>query len=189
MSTLSYTLFDQLLRLPGSWNAAQLRNLMSLLREIITGLTPTHTSYESTVHEAFPNSKLRPLAHKLERIAAVRRALVRVNKIHNSIKSQQTSKITMPSTSEQNDVTLALGKIEQAEHLEEMEPAIALMKDRPLFVKAYSMDDPSAPSVEELNVKCVHFVRHGQGFHNLMADLAKEQGKTWKNVSDMANRA
>jgi hypothetical protein len=90
----------------------------------------------------------------------------------------------MSSTAEHNDVTLALGKIEQAEHLEEMAPVISAMKDRPLVVKAYSMDDPSAPSVEETNVKCVHFVRHGQGFHNLMADLAKEHGRKWKNVSD-----
>jgi hypothetical protein len=90
----------------------------------------------------------------------------------------------MPSAAEQNDVTLALAKIEEAEHLEEMIPAVAAMKDRPLMVKAYSLDDPSAPSVDDTNVKCVHFVRHGQGFHNLMGDLAKEQGRVWKNVSD-----
>jgi hypothetical protein len=88
-----------------------------------------------------------------------------------------------PHIAEHNDVTLALGKIEQEEHLEEMAPAIAAMKDRPLIVKAYAMDDPSAPSLQETNVKCVHFVRHGQGFHNLMADLAKQQGRVWKNVS------
>jgi hypothetical protein len=90
----------------------------------------------------------------------------------------------MSSTTEHNDITLELGKIEQAEHLEEMALAIAAMKNRPLVVKAYSLDDPSAPSVDETNVKCVHFVRHGQGFHNLMADLAKKQGRQWKNVSD-----
>lgn len=87
------------------------------------------------------------------------------------------------STAEHSDVTLALAKHEEAEHLEEMASAIAAMKEKPLVVQAYAMDDPSAPSLENYNVKCVHFVRHGQGFHNLMADMAKEQGRKWTNVS------
>ena len=41
------------------------------------------------------------------------------------------------------------------------------------MVKAYAVDDPDAPSVLEPNDKVVHFVRHGQGFHNLMADMFK----------------
>jgi hypothetical protein len=66
-------------------------------------------------------------------------------------------------------------QIECAEHLEEMEPAIVAMQEKPLKVKAYAMDDPNAPpfgdDCEADTVKCVHFLRHGQGFHNLMVRL------------------
>ena len=33
--------------------------------------------------------------------------------------------------------------------------------------------------------KTVHFLRHGQGFHNLMADLARAEGREWEQVSAM----
>ncbi len=84
----------------------------------------------------------------------------------------------------QKDVTATLAKKEQGEHLEEMAPASDAMRKRPLIVYAYPVDDPNAPLVGK-NVKCVHFVRHGQGFHNLMADLALAQGRKWENVSDI----
>jgi hypothetical protein len=65
--------------------------------------------------------------------------------------------------------------------MEGMDEAAAQMSQCPLIVKAYALDDPSAPTGD--NVKTVHFVRHGQGFHNLMADLAKKAGQTWVQVS------
>ena len=80
----------------------------------------------------------------------------------------------------QNEVTLQLAKKEHAEHMEGMEAAALEMKQKPLNIKAYSIDDPNAPCGE--NAKTVHFVRHGQGFHNLMADLAKASGRHWENV-------
>jgi broad specificity phosphatase PhoE len=85
------------------------------------------------------------------------------------------------SLTAQTDVTLTLAKQECAEHMEGMDEAIAEMKKLPLRIKAYALDDPHSPIGE--NVKTVHFVRHGQGFHNLMADLAKKRGQTWKQFS------
>lgn len=79
-----------------------------------------------------------------------------------------------------SDVTLALAQKEHAEHMEGMDEAKQAMTARPLIVKAFKLDDPDAPTGE--NTKVVHFVRHGQGFHNLMADLAKQAGRTWVQV-------
>jgi len=53
------------------------------------------------------------------------------------------------------------------------------MRKRPLIVNVYALDDPKAPA----GSKVVHFVRHGQGFHNLMADIASSQGREWVQVS------
>mmetsp|Transcript_108055 Transcript_108055/g.220601 ORF Transcript_108055/g.220601 Transcript_108055/m.220601 type:complete len:278 (-) Transcript_108055:3114-3947(-) len=71
-------------------------------------------------------------------------------------------------------------------HLEGMAEAAVEIRQRPLVVRAYAMDDPEAPSVDDTtkNVKVAHFLRHGQGFHNLMADLFTEAGKTWVNVTN-----
>ena len=83
----------------------------------------------------------------------------------------------------QSEITLQLAKKEHAEHMEGMDEAAANMIKRPLIVKAYALDDPNAPTGE--NVKTCHFVRHGQGFHNLMADVATSQGRTWVSVSSL----
>ena len=82
---------------------------------------------------------------------------------------------------EHSQVTLDLAKQEHAEHMEGMDEAAEAMKQRSLKIKAFALDDPNAPT--DGNVKTVHFVRHGQGFHNLMADLAKKNGVTWVQVS------
>jgi hypothetical protein len=83
-----------------------------------------------------------------------------------------------------HEVTLQLAMEEHAEHMEGMGQALDEMKQEPLLVKAYAMDDPNAPTGD--NVKTVHFVRHGQGFHNLMADRAKQSGQKWVNVRQPA---
>jgi hypothetical protein len=85
------------------------------------------------------------------------------------------------SEAAQSEITLQLAKKEHAEHMEAMDEAAANMIKRPLIVKAYALDDPNAPTGD--NVKTCHFVRHGQGFHNLMADMATSQGRTWAPVS------
>eukprot|EP00934_Nitzschia_sp_Nitz4_P008722 Nitzschia sp. Nitz4//scaffold55_size114948//87753//88688//NITZ4_003917-RA/size114948-snap-gene-0.191-mRNA-1//-1//CDS//3329554578//8712//frame0 len=81
------------------------------------------------------------------------------------------------SATAHTQATIQLAKQEYSEHMMGLDEAKAEMNRRPLIVKAYAMDDPKAPSSE--NVKVVHWVRHGQGFHNLMADLAREAGRTW----------
>jgi broad specificity phosphatase PhoE len=91
-----------------------------------------------------------------------------------------------------NDVTLALAKRESAEHLQGMKELYEIMRQRPLQVKAYASNDPNAPppssccsdsndcNGKNSSVKTIHFVRHGQAFHNLMADQAVAAGRTWK---------
>ncbi len=66
---------------------------------------------------------------------------------------------------------------EKAEHMEGMEDVVTAMRRKPLQIRAYSLDN--APQQSSNSLKTVHFVRHGQGFHNLMADIAREQGRKW----------
>jgi hypothetical protein len=82
-----------------------------------------------------------------------------------------------------SETTMALAQQEHAEHMEEMDEAAKSVSNRPLLIRAYEIDDPDAPTSG--NVKTVHFVRHGQGFHNLMADMAKQAGRTWVQVCCM----
>lgn len=77
-----------------------------------------------------------------------------------------------------SEATLALAKKESAEHMHGMQELYEDMRKRPLIVKAYALDDSNAPA----NAMTVHFVRHGQGFHNLMADIASSQGRAWVQV-------
>lgn len=85
-----------------------------------------------------------------------------------------------------SEAALANAEDDYKEHMEGIDEAAETMKSRPLIVRAYAIDDPEAPSVsnDNRNVKHVHFVRHGQGFHNLMADLAKQEGRTWENCTN-----
>lgn len=87
-----------------------------------------------------------------------------------------------------SDVTLALAKKESAEHMVGMKELFEMMRHKRLRVKAYAMDDPEAPSpASNANVKVSHFVRHGQGFHNLMADMVTSHGRTWKQFEKSPN--
>jgi broad specificity phosphatase PhoE len=93
----------------------------------------------------------------------------------------------LPASAAHSEVTLELAKKESAEHMHGMKQAYDELGKRPLLVKAYALDDPKAPSPSLSNgirTKTVHFVRHGQGFHNLMADLAHAQGKEWEQFKD-----
>ena len=91
---------------------------------------------------------------------------------------------TMTQGHRHSESALANAKDDHKEHMEGMVEAAEAMKNRPLIVKAYALDDPEAPSLDKPNVKHGHFLRHGQGFHNLMADLAKEAGRTWENCTN-----
>jgi hypothetical protein len=84
----------------------------------------------------------------------------------------------MASSASHSETTLALAKKESAEHMHGMKELYDAMRKRPLIVKAYALDDANAPA----DAKIVHFVRHGQGFHNLMADIASSQGREWVQV-------
>lgn len=90
----------------------------------------------------------------------------------------------MTSNHRHSEAALANAKDDYKEHMEGMYEAAEAMKARPLIVRAYAMDDPNAPSIEGPNVKHAHFVRHGQGFHNLMAELAKDEGRVWENCTN-----
>lgn len=75
---------------------------------------------------------------------------------------------------------------EKAEHMQGMEQVVSAMRQKPLQIYAYSIEN--APIKSNHPLKTVHFVRHGQGFHNLMADLAREQGREWvQNVKSKDN--
>ena len=76
-------------------------------------------------------------------------------------------------------VTLALAKKESAHHYEGMQELYNSLRKRPLLIQAYTLHDESSPPATDKNVKIVHFLRHGQGFHNLMADMAAAQGREW----------
>lgn len=82
-----------------------------------------------------------------------------------------------------SETTIALSKEQYAEHMEGMDEAAKHVQNRPLVIRAYALDDPNAPTSG--NLKTAHFIRHGQGFHNLMADLAKQQGRTWVRVGSL----
>lgn len=75
-----------------------------------------------------------------------------------------------------DEVTLALAKIEAAEHFHGMKELYDDMRSRPLRMKVLPLDHLLP---KDATVKVVHFVRHGQGFHNLMADLYHGAGRNW----------
>jgi broad specificity phosphatase PhoE len=76
-----------------------------------------------------------------------------------------------------SDASIALAKKESEEHLQGMTEVFQAMRKRPFIVRAYAVDDTIAPTGD--NVKTIHFIRHGQGFHNLVADLFSSSGRTW----------
>lgn len=101
-----------------------------------------------------------------------------------SVKAEAAASTTAAAAAGHHAVTLELAKKESAEHLNQaMLELYASMRKRPLTVKAYALGDANAPKVGGKNVKVVHFVRHGQGFHNLLADLAMQDGREWEQYS------
>jgi len=73
---------------------------------------------------------------------------------------------------------------ERDSHLHGMAELNAVMRQRSLQLKAFALDNSSAPPVtDDNNVKVIHFVRHGQGFHNLIADICRARDQKWENFS------
>lgn len=82
--------------------------------------------------------------------------------------------------------TLLRAAQESAEHMEGMDVVYNEMRKRPLRIKAYAVDTPAVVVVgggSHHPCKTVHFVRHGQGFHNFLADQYTEMGKEWIQFS------
>ena len=83
-----------------------------------------------------------------------------------------------------SSATLSLAASESAEHLNPaMSSLYADMSTRSVIVEAVGAED----DVEEVRggyravkSKIVHFVRHGQGFHNMIADKYREAGREWE---------
>lgn len=81
-----------------------------------------------------------------------------------------------------NDITLDLAKKESASHFHGMQELYDEMRKRPLKIRAVPVDeiiDDKTSSDTVTKVMTCHFIRHGQGFHNLMADLFHGAGKQW----------
>jgi len=79
--------------------------------------------------------------------------------------------------------TIALAAQEQKEHMTQaMQQLHADLTSRDIIVSAHST--PPAHSTTALCTKTVHFIRHGQGFHNLLADMARESNVTWTQFED-----
>jgi broad specificity phosphatase PhoE len=90
-----------------------------------------------------------------------------------------------PSLVDQSEVTLQLAAQESQEHLHGMQECYEELRKYPLRFRAYAVDDVSSSSqLKDQNSKILHLVRHGQGFHNLLADIAKSRGVQWTNFTN-----
>jgi broad specificity phosphatase PhoE len=89
-------------------------------------------------------------------------------------------------------ITAQLAKHESMEHMIGMDIVYAEFRKRPMTIRArsYGADGCRMPTVSSTatatepatirHIKMIHFIRHGQGFHNLLADLATKSGITWR---------
>jgi broad specificity phosphatase PhoE len=84
-------------------------------------------------------------------------------------------------------ITLALARKESAQHSHGMAELSEVMQQKSLKIKAFPHSDECLSTISDPNVKIVHFLRHGQGFHNLMADLAAASGKEWEQFKKHPN--
>jgi broad specificity phosphatase PhoE len=97
-----------------------------------------------------------------------------------TINSENSNIVASTQEISHDPVTLALAKKESAHHREGIYELYAAMRhEKSLKIQAYALDDTSAPPLTQSNVKVCHFLRHGQGFHNLLADMYSLQGREW----------
>ena len=99
------------------------------------------------------------------------------------------------------DVTAQLATKESQEQMVGMKAVYDEFRNRPIIIRAHFCSDAdislvvsdtttttntnaassnnSSSSGPLKVIKVIHFIRHGQGFHNLLADIAIESGMTW----------
>lgn len=91
-----------------------------------------------------------------------------------------TSSTTLISTNILGEPTLKKRKlfnsdeVEHAEHLDALKKLDAIDLKRPVIVRAMPLKSGSTGE------KILHLIRHGQGFHNLIATMYRNNDKTWK---------
>ena len=99
----------------------------------------------------------------------------------------------MTTGTEHSETTLALAKKEMRDHLTPaMSSLFTSMSSRDVIVRATIFNSSTGTTAgttamqldgyRVVKSKNVHFTRHGQGFHNMLADRYREEGKTWDQV-------
>ena len=92
-----------------------------------------------------------------------------------------------------DDVTVKVANQESKEHMVGMKEVYKEFRNRPITIRAhsYEADIPTTRLTNSngtfRNIKMIHFIRHGQGYHNLLADLATQSGVTWKQFESTNN--
>eukprot|EP00808_Paulinella_micropora_P017589 g28797.t1 len=81
----------------------------------------------------------------------------------------------------ESDSAKATALMENAQHLAGLKRAGVLGIERPIKITARAF---IAGAPLPTGDKVVHLIRHGQGFHNLLADIYREQGKTFDATGD-----
>jgi broad specificity phosphatase PhoE len=87
------------------------------------------------------------------------------------------------ATQQTSTVTAQLASKECDEHMEGMQEVYQSLRSRPMRIRAHALAADVTKVDASSNVKTVHFVRHGQGFHNLLADMATSLGTKWTQFS------
>ena len=92
--------------------------------------------------------------------------------------------MNMAALTDHSEITKALALKESREHLgPEMEALKLDMQSRATTISGSLLinSNPTTTTNNCFNTikKTVHFIRHGQGFHNLLADMARASNKTW----------
>ncbi|KAJ1629357.1 histidine phosphatase superfamily [Pavlovales sp. CCMP2436] len=85
-----------------------------------------------------------------------------------------------------HEAALRSAQHEAAEYLARFRQ-IGLLDGHALWAGGTVVEDPSVPGTDgdgEGIVRTIHFVRHGQGFHNLLADVYRANGKSFSSLGD-----